>query len=73
MCLDEKLNFSYHINAKIWKPMQGVGLIRKLYKMFPQNSLITIYESLANPHVDYDSVLYDQPNNEILCPKIESV
>lgn len=53
--------------------MQGVGLIRKLYKMFPQNSLITIYGSLTNPHVDYDSVLYDQPNNESLCPKFESV
>ena len=53
--------------------MQGVGVIRKLSKILPQNSLITIYKSFVRPHLDYGDVLYDQPNNESLCQKIESV
>ena len=54
------------------KAMQGVGVIRKLSKILPRNSLITIYKSFVRPHLDYGDVLYDQPNNEILCRKIES-
>ena len=53
--------------------MQGVGIIRKLSKILPRNSLITIYKSFVRPHLDYGDVLYDQPNNEDLCQKIESV
>ena len=53
--------------------MQGVGVIRKLSKIFPQNSLITIYNAFVRPHLDYDNVLYDQPNNESLSQKIKSV
>ena len=58
---------------KIWKAMQGVGVIRKLSKILPQNSLITIYNAFVRPHLDYDNVLYDQPNNESLSQKIKSV
>ena len=53
--------------------MQGVGVIRKLSKILPQNSLITIYNAFVRPHLDYDNVLYDQPNNESLSQKIKSV
>ena len=71
--LDEKLNFNYHIMEKICKAMQGVGVIRKLSKILPRNSLIAIYKSFVRLHLDYGDVLYDQPNNESLCQKIESV
>ena len=40
--LDEKLNFNYHIKEKICKAMQRIGVIRKLSKILPRNSLITI-------------------------------
>ena len=55
------------------KAMQGVGVIRKLSKILPRNSLIAIYKSFVRLHLDYGDVLYDQPNNESLCQKIESV
>ena len=41
--LVEKLNFTYHIKEKICKAMQGVGVIKKLSKILPQNVLITTY------------------------------
>ena len=71
--LDEKLKFSYLIEEKIWNAMQGVGIIRKLSKILPQNSLITIYKAFVRLHLDYGNVLYDQPNNESLLQKIKSV
>ena len=64
---------NYLIEEKIWKAMQGVGVIRKLSKILPQNSLITIYNAFVRPHLDYANVLYDQPNNESLSQKIKSV
>ena len=53
--------------------MERVGVIRKLSKLLPLNSVITIYKSFVRPHLDYGDVLYDQPNNDSLCQKIESV
>ena len=43
--LDEKLNFSNHIKEKTSKANKGIGILRKLYKVLPRNSLITIYKS----------------------------
>ena len=56
--------------------MQGVGVIRKLSKIRLRNSLITIIticKSFERPHLNYDDVPYDQPNNESLYQKIESI
>ena len=63
-CLDESLNFSYHIKEQISKAMKGTGIIKKLSKTFPQHSLITIYNNIY---------LWDLPNNEILNQKIERI
>ena len=62
--LDEKLK---HIKEKIRKTMQEVGVIRKLSKILPRNSLIIVYKLFVRLHLDYDDILYDQPNNESLC------
>ena len=53
--------------------MQGVSVIRKLSKILPLNALIIMYKSFVRPRLDYGDVLYDQPNNENLYQKIESV
>ena len=71
--LDEKLNFSNHIKEKISKAIKGVGILRKLYNVLPRNSLITIYKSFIQPHLDYGVITFEQPENESFCPKIESV
>ena len=34
-------------------------------------SLLTIYKSFIRPHLDYQHVIYDQPNNNRLSEKIE--
>ena len=70
--LDEKLNFNHHINKKITKENKGIGIIRKLAHVLPRQSLITIYKSFIQPHLDYGDMIYDQPNNESFCNFTES-
>ena len=71
--LDEKLNFHDHINAKILKANKGIGIIKRLSNTLPRNSLLTICKSFIRPHLDYCDIIYDQPNNESFCIKIEHI
>ena len=71
--LDEKLSFLEHIDVKIKKATVGINLMRKLNRLLPRLSLITIYKCFIRPHLDYGNVIYDQPNLPSLANKIESV
>ena len=42
MHLDEKLNFSHHINDTIAKANKSIGLICKLAQMLPRQALIAM-------------------------------
>ena len=53
--------------------MKEIGIIRKLNKTLPQNSLITMYKSFARPHLDYVDIIYDQPNKESFNQKTERI
>ena len=64
---DEKLNFNHHINVNISKANKGIGIIKRLSHILPRKS----YKSFIRPHLDYCDVIYDQPNNESFCRKIE--
>ena len=71
--LDEKLNFSQHINIKISKANKGIRIIKSLSHILPRKPLITIYKSFIRPHLDCWNVTYDQPTNESFCTKIERI
>ena len=73
LTLDEKLSFTNCINDKINKTLKDVGLLRKLNKRLPWQHLLTIYKSFIRPHLNYGDVIYDQPLNESLSNRIESV
>ena len=71
--LDEKLSFSNHIKEKISKANKGIGIRRTFYYVLPRNSLITIHKYFTRPHLDYGVIIFDQPENESFCKKVESV
>ena len=52
---------------------KGIGFLRKLYSVLPRNSLIAINKSFIWLHLDYGAIIFDQPENESFCKKIESV
>ena len=39
---------------------KGIGVIKKLNNVLPQNALLTIYKSFVRPHIDYGDILYHQ-------------
>ena len=73
LLLDEKLNFKQHVDSAILKMNKGISVIKKLRHSLPRKSLLTIYKAFLRPLVDYGDIIYDQPQNESFCEKIESV
>ena len=72
--LDEKLNFKQqHIDSVILKINKGISVIKKLRHSLPRKSLLTIYKAFLRPLIDYGDIIYDQPQNESFCEKLESV
>ena len=71
--LDENLNLILitYIKENISKANKGIGILKKLYNGLPRNSLITIFKSSIQPHLDCGAIIFDQPEN--FCKKIESV
>ena len=58
---------------EISKANKGIGIIKRLSHTLPKKYLITIYKSFIRPHLDYCDVIYDQPNDESFCSKIERI
>ena len=71
--LDEKLNFKQHIDTTILKINKGISVIKKLRYCLLRKSLMTIYKAFLRPLIDYGDIIYDQPQNESFCEKLESV
>ena len=57
----------------MFKAIKGIGIVRKVNKAVPQNSLITIYKSIVRPHLGYGDIIYYEPNKENLNQKIEGI
>ena len=64
--LDEELTFKRHINEKINKANKGIGIVCKFNGIFLRSPLLTIYRSFMRPHLDYDDVIYDQPEMKVV-------
>ena len=55
------------------RAIKGIGDIKRLSKMLPRHSLLTIYKSFLQPHLGSGDILYDQANIECLCQKLETI
>ena len=73
LILDQGLAYDRHLDEKIKKANQGIGLIRRLREFLPRDSLVTIYKIRVRPHLDYGDIVYDRPGNSIFSEKLESV
>ena len=45
----------------------------KFKHSLPRKSLMAIYKAFLRPLTDYGDIIYEQPQNESLCKKLESV
>ena len=72
LILDKKLAFDHHLNEKFLRANRSIGLINRLRKFLPRNSLITIYKAYVRPHLDYGDIVYDYPGNTSFTQRLES-
>ena len=56
--VDEKLNFYQHIEGKINKANQMLGIIRSSFKFIDQSIFNLLYKSLVRPHIEYASIIW---------------
>ena len=73
LLLDKRLVFDRHIEEMILRANKGIGLITRLRRYLPRNSLLTIYKAFIRPHLDYGDVIYDCPGDISFMQKLESV
>ena len=73
LILDNKLDFNQHIDEKIKNCNRIIGIMKRLSLSLPRKSLLTIYKSFIRPHLDYADIIYDNPKNEYLKNKLESI
>ena len=73
LLLDKRLTFGRRVEKMILRANKGVGLITRLRRYLPRNSLLTIYKALIRSHLDYGYVVYDYQGNTSFMQKLESV
>ena len=61
MVLDAKMSFESHLNNKIARANQGLGIMKHLKKWVSHNTLEVIYKVYVRPHLDYGDIVYDKP------------
>jgi len=73
LILDSRLSFAPHLEEKMSKANQGIGLINRLRAFLPRHSLLNIYKVFVRPHLDYGDIIYDNPGNNSLLQRLESI
>ena len=56
--IDQNLNWETHIRETSKKIASGISAIKRIRKFVPREILLTIYNSLIQPHFDYCSVVW---------------
>ena len=58
MTIDNKLDWSSHINKLTKKVASGIGAIKRISHLVPQATLHLIYQALIQPHFDYCNIVW---------------
>ena len=61
--VDRCLNYSEHVDNIIKKLNKGLGILKRASALVPQSSLVTIYNTVMLPHIDYCSVVWGGCND----------
>ena len=56
------MNYSKHLDEKIAKANQCIGVIKRLYNYLPRKVLLLTYISYVRPNLDYCDVIYHKPS-----------
>jgi hypothetical protein len=57
--IDQHLNWENHVELIASKISSGIGAIRKLKEFVNRDTLVSVYNSLIQPHFDYCCEVWD--------------
>ena len=69
--IDDKLNWSFHINATKNKIAKGIGVIYKARKLLNKSTLITLYYSFIYPYLHYGILAWGNTFKTTLDPIVK--
>ena len=58
MTIDNKLDWSSHIDKLTKKVASGIGAIKRIRHLVSQATLLLIYQALIQPHFDYCNIVW---------------
>ena len=56
---DNKLSFDQHIQKKINKANQVLGIIKRTFSFLDKDTFLRLYKSLVRPHLEYANVIWN--------------
>jgi len=69
---DCRLKFGEHIDAKINRVYQMLGIIKRNFIHLTPDSFVLLYKSIVRSHLEYSECVWD-PNHQQLIEKLEKV
>ena len=57
--MDSNINFREHINQKVAKANQMMGVIRRSFKYLDKEIFTLLYKSLVRPHLEYANSVWN--------------
>ena len=63
--IDEFLTWDAHISSVSKKVSSGIGVIKKIKPFVPSSNLISVYQSIVEPYLDYCSVVWDDISDQL--------
>ena len=68
LILDSNLSFEKHLNEKIIKAKNNVGILKHLSKFLPIKTLDQMYKALVRSHLHYCDIIYHIPSHQNQAP-----
>lgn len=70
--IDDKLNFSTHMQTQVTKANRVLGVIKHTFKYLDMDTFLLLYKSLVRPHLEYATVIWS-PKTKRDCDLVERV
>ena len=63
--IDAFLTWDAHISSVSKKVSSGIGVIKKIKPFVPTSNLLSVYQSIVEPYLDYCSVVWDDISDQL--------
>ena len=62
--IDNKLSFNQHIESKLLKAKQMLGIVRSTFKFIDEDIFLRLYKSIIRPHLEYADIVWSPTTKE---------